>query len=87
MKLFPSHLHDILVRNKCSIHTYIQINSLNLQISVAAIRCLEFRLGNIDIYENIYIYVNIYIQVHIYIYGNISTSKSRNKCTSINVKH
>ena len=23
MKLFPSHLHDILVRNKCSIHTYI----------------------------------------------------------------
>ena len=23
MKLFPPHLHDILVRNKCSIHTYI----------------------------------------------------------------
>jgi len=26
MKLFPSHLHDILVRNKCSIHTYILYN-------------------------------------------------------------
>ena len=23
MKLFPSHLHKILVRNNCSIHTYI----------------------------------------------------------------